>query len=104
MLVNISIAKRKEVKAPTHPTHDLVASDEKYENKVTVGSLWTRVSQEGNKFLSGALSKTRTGTDGKVYKGYVLISQEEYEELKGTLPKVKVDLGEASIEQLDEIF
>lgn len=84
MLKNITINKRFEVKAPTHPTHDLVASDEKYENKVIVGSLWTRVAQDkqGNdyKFLSGTLSKTRTGTDGKEYEGYVVITEKEYTE------------------------
>lgn len=103
MLVNISIAKRKEVKAVTHPTHDIVASDEKYENKTVVGSLWTRVTQEGTKFLSGNFAKNRTGADGKKYKGYVLISQDEYEELvNGQLPKVKVDTGEvANIEEID---
>ncbi len=103
MLVNISIAKRKEVKAATHPTHDIVASDEKYENKTVVGSLWTRVTQEGTKFLSGTFSKNRTTADGKKYKGYVLISQDEYEELvNGQLPKMKVDTGEvANIEEID---
>lgn len=80
MLKNISIAKRKEVKTATQPTHDIVASDEKYENKVTVGAMWTRVTQEGTKFLSGTLSKTRTGTDGKEYQGYVLITEKEWSE------------------------
>lgn len=94
MLKNISIAKRFEVKAVTHPTHDIIASDEKYENKVTVGSLWTRVAQDKNgadyKFLSGTLSKTRTGTDGKEYQGYVLITEKEwneYQELKNAVNK-----------------
>lgn len=84
MLKNITINKKKEVKAATHPTHDLVASDEKYENKTVVGAMWTRVAkdQQGNeyKFLSGGLSKTRTGTDGKEYQGYVLITEKEWDE------------------------
>lgn len=79
MLKNISIAKRSVVKAVTHPTHDIVASDEKYENKVTVGSLWTRVAQDkqGNdyKFLSGTLSKQ----NGE-YDGYVIITEKEWNE------------------------
>ena len=90
MLKNITINKRKEVKAATHPTHDLVASDEKYENKAVVGAMWTRVAKdsEGNdyKFLSGTLSKSRTH-DGKEYDGYVLITEREwneYQTLKGT--------------------
>jgi len=106
---NITLNKRFEVKAPTHPTHDLVASDDKYENKTVVGSMWTRVAQDKNgtdyKFLSGTLSKNRTGTDGKVYKGYVLISEDEYNELtKNALPIVKVDLGEVSNKELEDIF
>lgn len=96
MLKNFSLFKRTEVKAPTHPTHDIIFSDEKYENKVTAGSAWTRVAQDkqGNdyKFLSGTLSKTRTGTDGKEYQGYVLITEKEwneYQELKNGTPKVE---------------
>ena len=83
MLKNITINKRKEVKAATHPTHDLVASDEKYENKAIVGAMWTRVARDdmGNeyKFLSGTLSKSRTH-EGKEYDGYVLITEKEYNE------------------------
>lgn len=99
MLKNITITKKKEVKAATHPTHDLVASDEKYENKTIVGAMWTRVAKDsqGNdyKFLSGTLSKTRTGTDGKEYQGYVLITEKEwneYQTLKGSNQK-PVEVG-----------
>lgn len=97
MLKNITINKRFEVKAPTHPTHDLVASDENYENKTIVGSLWTRVAKdnEGNdyKFLSGTLAKSRTH-EGKEYDGYVLITENEYHSLKSTQEiSVKVDDG-----------
>jgi hypothetical protein len=98
MLKNITINKRREVKAATHPTHDLVASDENYENKVIVGALWTRVAQDAQgkdyRFLSGTLSKSRTGTDGKVYEGYVLLTEKEYDELKSGKPS-NVDTGEA---------
>lgn len=101
MLVNITIHKRKEVKAATHPTHDLVASDEKYENKVNVGSMWTRVTQDNQKFLSGTLSKKRTH-DGVEYPGYILISTKEYDELlagKTPVAKVVVNNGEATSDQ-----
>ena len=95
MLKNFTVCKRKEVKAATHPTHDLIASDEKYENKCTVGSIWTRTAKdnEGNdyKFLSGTLSKTRTGTDGKEYQGYVIITEKEWDEYQSLKSGTKVD-------------
>lgn len=79
MLKNFTVFKRKEVKAATHPTHDLVASDEKYENKVKVGSIWTRTTKDENgndyKFLSGTLSKQ----NGE-YDGYVIITEKEWNE------------------------
>jgi len=103
MLKNITINKRKEVKAATHPTHDLVASDENYQNKVIVGAMWTRVAKDdlGNeyKFLSGTLSKTRSH-EGKEYDGYVLITEKEYNEYQ-TLklsPSVKVGGYEGKID------
>ena len=78
MLKNITINKRKEVKAATYPTHDIVASDENYQNKAIVGAMWTRVAKDemGNdyKFLSGTFSKTRIH-EGKEYDGYVLITE-----------------------------
>lgn len=86
MLKNFTIFKRKEVKMATHPTHDLVASDEKYENKVKVGSIWTRTAKGDDgtdyKFLSGSLSNERNH-EGTFYEGYVLITEKEYRELKG---------------------
>ena len=79
MLKNFTVFKRKEVKAATHPTHDLVASDEKYENKVKVGSIWTRTTKDDSgveyKFLSGTLAKQ----NGE-YDGYVIITEKEYNE------------------------
>lgn len=111
MLKNITINKRKEVKAATHPTHDIVASDEKYENKAIVGAVWTRVARtesgEEYKFLSGTFSKTRTH-EGKEYDGYVLITEKEwneYQKLKNEvkLPEVKVDIpndGSVNIEDI----
>lgn len=99
MLKNIITVKRKEVKAATHPTHDLIASDENYENKVNVGAMWTAIAKdnEGNdyKFLSGKLSKSRTH-EGKDYDGYVIITEKEYKEyisLKKEDPVVYEDDG-----------
>lgn len=109
MLKNITIAKRKEVKTATQPTHDLVASDEKYENKTIVGALWTRTTDTGTKFLSGMLSITRTATDGKEYEGYVLITEAEYkllEEYKNSLvAKKEVSIGgyNGEVANVDEI-
>lgn len=108
MLKNITINKKKEVKAATHPTHDLVASDEKYENKTTVGAMWTRVAKDaqGNdyKFLSGTLSKPRTH-EGKDYDGYVIITEREwneYQSLKNGSPAVGGYAGEvADINEID---
>lgn len=80
------------------PTHAIVASDDDFKNKVTVGKLWTRDGQYG-KFLSGQLDQNKE-IDGKKYKGYVLITEDEYNELK----KKKVDLGEATDKELEEIF
>lgn len=75
-----------------NPSHRLVASDEKYQNKTTVGAMWLKTGQNGN-FLSGSFSKTSTGTDGKEYQGYVLVTEKEYAEyldLKaGVTPKVE---------------
>lgn len=82
MLKNITLNKRSIVKAPTHPTHDIVASDENYQNKTIIGSMWTRVAQKDGvdyKFLSGTLSKSRTH-EGKDYDGYVIITEKEWNE------------------------
>jgi hypothetical protein len=100
MLKNITIAKRKEVKTANQPTHDLVASDEKYENKVVVGAMWTRVTQDGTKFLSGGFSKNRTH-EGKEYDGYVLVTENEYNEYQ-SLKSKKVDpsLGEVNVDEI----
>lgn len=108
MFKNFTIYKRKEVKTGTQPTHDLVAMDEKYENKTTVGALWTRVAKDENgndyKFLSGTLSKERTH-DGKTYDGYVIITDKEYREYqelkKTTTVNTEVDTGE--VVNIDDI-
>jgi uncharacterized protein (DUF736 family) len=100
MLRNITIHKRKEVKTANQPTHDLVASDEKYENKTIVGAMWTRVTEEGNKFLSGTLSKPRTH-EGKEYDGYVIITEKEYNELKS--PTVEPQGYNGEIDDISQI-
>ena len=98
MLKNITIFKRSEVKTDKHPTHDIVAADENYskESKTTVGSLWTKTTDDGSRFLSGGLSKSRTH-EGKEYDGYVIISEKEYNALKGT---VKQDDGSVAVEDI----
>lgn len=107
MFRNLTIHKRKDVKVATSPTHDLVASDEDYQNKTIVGAMWTRVAKDnsGNeyKFLSGTLSKNKTGTDGKSYQGYVLITEDEYNGLIALKVPSNVDTGEAT-NVPDEIF
>ena len=60
------------------PTHNLVASDEKFENKTIVGSFWTKESTYG-KFLSGDMKKSRS-FEGKDYDGYVIITEKEWDE------------------------
>lgn len=106
MYKNISIRKRFEVKTANSPTHDLVVINDNYDkdSSVVVGALWTKVAQDKNgtdyKFLSGKLNQAKTGTDGKVYEGYVLITEKEYEELKTGKPS-NVDTGEAA--NIDDI-
>ncbi len=108
MLTKITIQKRKDVSVATKPTHDIVAMNDNYEEKTIVGALWTKVSNDGNKFLSGQLSKTRT-VEGKTYPGYVLLTEDEYKKLTSApvkVPDMNVklnDTGEATPEQLNEL-
>jgi len=101
MLKNISIQKRSLVKTDKHPTHDLVAYDENYENRTIVGSLWTKVAQDNDgkdyKFLSGSLQKERV-VEGKKYEGYVLLTETEYNNLLKNSPKV--EMGEALLDEI----
>lgn len=84
MLNKISIQKVQDTPevGSKKPTHNLVASNDKYENKTIIGKLWVKEGQYG-KFLSGELSKART-YEGKEYDGYVILTQKEYDSLKGT--------------------
>lgn len=103
MLTKISISKRKEIKSDKQPTHDIIASDDKYENKTVVGSLWTRTTQDGNRFLSGQLDVKRSH-EGKSYPGYVIISSDEYERLTKANVTPKGYEGELSKEELDDVI
>lgn len=64
------------------PTHALVVTDEKFQNKKTVGKLWTKTGEYG-KFLTGSMSDDFTKTDGTFFSGYRIISLEEYNQLTG---------------------
>lgn len=106
-LINITLNKIVDtpVAGDKNPSHRLVASDEKYENKTTIGSMWLKSGQNGN-FLSGSLSKTRTGTDGKEYQGYVLITEKEwneYQELKNKTTKVEGGGFSGEVSDVSEI-
>lgn len=96
-LTKITISKRKDGSDPKRPTHDIVAADDNYNNKTVIGSLWTRVTQDGNKFLSGQLQSARKTVDGKEFDGYVILTQREYDELKSGNPTN----GEVSSDDLD---
>ena len=92
-LTNVSVAKVQdsgEVNSK-RPTHNLVAADEKYENKTVVASFWTKEGQYG-KFLSGSMKKSRTSDDGKEYDGYVIITEREWDEYQ-SLKKGEVKTG-----------
>lgn len=60
------------------PSHNLVASDENYQNKTSVGSFWFKSGTNGN-FLSGEMKKPRVH-EGKEYDGYVIITEKEWNE------------------------
>lgn len=70
------------------PCHIIVASDDGYQNKTTVGSLWLKSGQMGN-FLSGELKRNRV-IDGKDYDGYVIITEKEWDEYQNLKKNVTV--------------
>ena len=84
MLKNITISRVYDVKSEKMPTHNIIALDSNYENKTFVGALWTKMAKDKNgndyKFLSGSLQKERKAEDGKVFEGYVLVTEKEYAE------------------------
>lgn len=103
MYTKISLKKIIDTPTPGDkmPSHAIIAADETYQNKVTVGKLWFKTGDYGN-YLSGELSKNQIGKDGREYKGYVLISQDEYESLLKGKTVETVDTGAAS--NSDDIF
>ena len=85
------------------PTHALVASDDKYQNKVTVGKFWTKEGTYG-KFLSGSMSdKYVSEKDGQTveYPAYVIVEERELVELltKGIKPEKEDALFEEAMER-----
>jgi len=87
IFTNISLSKLVDtpVVGDKMPSHAIVASDDKYENKTTVGKLWMK-EYNGTKYLSGGLNKEnrkyqkKDGTQGEE-KEYVVISRDDYNEL-----------------------
>lgn len=92
MYTKITLNKLTDAPVPgdKKPSHNLVASDNNFQNKAIVGSLWLKQGQNGN-FLSGEMKKNKT-YEGKEYDGYVIITEKEwneYQTLKSS-PSVKV--------------
>lgn len=93
IFTNISLKKLVDtpVAGDKMPSHAIVVSDDKYENKTTAGKMWLK-EYDGSKYLSGGLNKAnrkfqkKDGTEGEE-KGYVIISLDEYNSLKS--PSVK---------------
>lgn len=87
IFTNISLKKLVDtpVAGDKMPSHAIVASDDKYENKTTVGKMWLK-EYDGQKYLSGGLNKEnrkfqkKDGTEGTEL-GYVIISRDEYNRL-----------------------
>lgn len=101
MLINISLKKLVDtpVAGDKVPSHAIVASDEKYENKTTIGKMWLK-EYDGQKYLSGGLNKEnrkfqkKDGTEG-VEKAYVIITRDEYDKLKSAPVEGKgIDMSE----------
>lgn len=88
IFTNISLKKLVDtpIAGDKMPSHAIVASDDKYENKTTIGKMWLK-EYDGAKYLSGGLNKTnrkfqkKDGAEGEE-KGYVIISLDEYNSLK----------------------
>ena len=101
MLTKITLNKLIDTPVPGDkmPSHAIVAADENYQNKVTVGKLWLKKGERGN-YLSGELSKPYKKEDGTELDGYVILTQKEYNELKGIKPST-VDTG--AVANIDDI-
>lgn len=100
MLTKISL--KKLIDSPKAgdklPSHAIIASDDKYQNKTQIGKLWLKAGDYGP-YLSGELAKDYTNDAGVKYNGYVIITLKEYAALKGT-PEVKADTGEVNIDDI----
>lgn len=87
IFTNISLKKLVDtpVAGDKMPSHAIIASDDKYENKTTIGKCWLK-EYDGSKYLSGSLNKEnrkyqkKDGTEGQEL-AYVIISRDEYNKL-----------------------
>lgn len=83
---NISIAKISDHGGTANtPTHAIVVSDDKYQNKKTVGKLWTKTSTNG-KFLAGVMANPYVGKSKVTgldvdYTGWCIVAEDELNEL-----------------------
>lgn len=95
IFTNISLKKLVDtpVAGDKMPSHAIAASDDKYENKTTIGKMWLK-EYDGQKYLSGGLNKEnrkyqkKDGTEG-LEKAYIIISKDEYESLLASKSEVK---------------
>lgn len=88
---NITVSKATDGGVESKlPTHRLVVTDEKYQNKTDVGSFWTREGNYG-KFLSGKMGDARSYTNKEGIKvnvpGYVIVREDELNELLALVGK-----------------
>lgn len=81
---NISVFKKDNVQG-SQPTHDVVASEANFENKVTVASLWTKDGAKG-KFLSGQMKNEYKSEKG-TYPAYVIVQEDELQKLLDEVAK-----------------
>lgn len=77
--INVSKLNDDAKKSDKSPSHNLVVTDGNYQNKQTVGKLWTKESQYG-KFLSGKMSDFYQGQD-KAFDGFCIVNERELDDL-----------------------
>lgn len=101
MLTKITLKKLIDspVAGDKMPSHAIIAADENYQHKTTVGKLWLKKGDMGN-YLSGELSKPYQKEGGEMLDGYVIITRKEYDSLKNPSPSQE-DTGEAK--NIDDI-
>ena len=78
---NITVAKATDGGLESKlPTHRLVVTDEKFQNKKDVGAFWTKEGNYG-KFLSGKMGNARNYTNKEGASvdipGYVIVREDE---------------------------